>query len=332
LIFIFVDHFEPRSPEDVARWVKRYPEAMRRYVDSDGRPPRHSWFYDGEDAAVLDALGGLCRAGFGEIELHLHHSHDTSDGLREKLRARLRRYAEHGALITRGPVPKAAFGFIHGKWSLDNSRGAAHCGVNDELIVLRECGCYADFTFPAWGRMQPAMNRCIYYAKDDPMNPKSYDTGVEVKVGGLPSGDLMIIQGPTGLSGVPRKAARVPGLVGIVDRLIGTCAVDGHLPPTPRRVDRWVRAHVHVKGRPEWTFVKVHTHGARPENALAYFGEWSAMLHEHLGLRYNDGVQWRLHYATAREAYNIVKAAEAGKEGNPGAYRDFEIAPYRNTA
>ena len=47
--------------------------------------------------------------------------------------------------------------------------------------------------------------------------------------------------------------------------------------------------------------------------------------------RYNDGESWRLHFATAREAYNIVKAAEAGRERDPGRYRNFEIAPYRNT-
>jgi hypothetical protein len=34
-----------------------------------------------------------------------------------------------------------------------------------------------------------------------------------------------------------------------------------------------------------------------------------------------------LHYVTARELYNIVKAAESGAGGNPGAYRDFVIKP-----
>jgi len=32
-----------------------------------------------------------------------------------------------------------------------------------------------------------------------------------------------------------------------------------------------------------------------------------------------------LHYVTAREMYNIAKAPEAGKTGNPNAYRDFAI-------
>jgi len=40
-------------------------------------------------------------------------------------------------------------------------------------------------------------------------------------------------------------------------------------------------------------------------------------------------IQRRLiQYVTARELYNIIKAAEAGKsEDNPEAYRDYEIKP-----
>ena len=33
----------------------------------------------------LDALAELCRAGFGEVEIHLHHDHDTPGTLRAKL-------------------------------------------------------------------------------------------------------------------------------------------------------------------------------------------------------------------------------------------------------
>ena len=42
---------------------------------------------------------------------------------------------------------------------------------------------------------------------------------------------------------------------------------------------------------------------------------------------YNDGSRYVLHYVTAREAYNIIKAAEAGKSGDPGAWRDFVLPP-----
>src|SRR5262249_32297077 len=37
-----------------------------------------------------------------------------------------------------------------------------------------------------------------------------------------------------------------------------------------------------------------------------------------------------LHFVTAREAYNIVKAAEAGHSGNPNDYRDYLIPPPAN--
>ena len=39
--------------------------------------------------------------------------------------------------------------------------------------------------------------------------------------------------------------------------------------------------------------------------------------------KYNDGKDYKLHYVTAREMYNIVKAAEAGEPGEPGEYRDY---------
>jgi hypothetical protein len=34
-----------------------------------------------------------------------------------------------------------------------------------------------------------------------------------------------------------------------------------------------------------------------------------------------------LHYVTAREVYNIIKAAEAGLTGSPHDYRDYELPP-----
>ena len=45
----------------------------------------------------------------------------------------------------------------------------------------------------------------------------------------------------------------------------------------------------------------------------------------YLESKYNDGKNYVLHYVSAREMYNIAVAAEAGKTGNPGEYRDFKI-------
>jgi hypothetical protein len=102
--------------------------------------------------------------------------------------------------------------------------------------------------------------------------------------------------------------------------------VTGTNPPTPERVDAWVRADIHLPGRPEWVLVKVHTHGAADRNLEGLLrGDYESLFAD-LEARYNDGQRWRLHYVTAREMFNIIKAAEAGREGNPGDDRDFLIS------
>jgi len=332
LVFIFADHFEPQTPDQVQAWINGYPPMAGRFADSDGRPPRHTWFYDGQDPAVLDALAGLARQGLGEVEYHLHHGFDTPASLTERIEKVKRIFAQHGALVTIDDPPRATYAVTHGKWSLCNSRGPRHCGVNGELAVLRNTGCYADFTFPAWGPMNPRKLNSIYYATDDPGRPKAYDTGKDVEVGRQPSGDLMIFQGPGDVSGIPARFARRKWLRDLVWRFRLTTDVTDFAPATPERLDRWVARSVHVRGRPEWVFVKVQTHGAREHAYGACFGPGAEALHADLARRYNDGERWRLHYATAREAFNMVKAAESGQTGDPGRFRNFDIAPYRNTA
>jgi len=331
LMVMIADHFEPDDTESVRSWRLAYPRAAARHVDADGRHPRHTWFYDDEEPAVLDTLGKLAGKGFGEVELHLHHSNDTSDSLRALIERRKAVFAEHGALITCGDPPKVTFGLVNGKWSLDNSRGARYCGVNDELRVLAETGCYADFTFPAWGRMQPAAANRIYYAHDIRDRPKSYNCGRRVRVGGEPWGDLMIFQGPGRLSGLPAGLARFPWLRLAVELAFAPPALSAYLRPLPWKVSRWIRAGVGVAGRPDWVFVKLHCHGARGPEMRAFFSEdlleglWIVL--ERLCTKGG----WELHYVTAREACNIVRAAEAGETGNPGRFRDYVIPPYRNT-
>jgi hypothetical protein len=47
-------------------------------------------------------------------------------------------------------------------------------------------------------------------------------------------------------------------------------------------------------------------------------GAWGRTL-EYLEKQYNDGRRYRLHYVTARQMYEAVKAAEAGQEWQPPA-------------
>jgi hypothetical protein len=161
------------------------------------------------------------------------------------------------------------------------------------------------------------MINAIYYATDDPVKPKSHDTGELVRVGGKASGDLLIVQGPLGLNWRNRR-------FGIVPR-IENADVRRACPPTPDRVDAWIDIGVHVEGRPEWVFVKIHTHGTQERDMDTLLGDAADRMHRHLEQNYNDGKRYVLHYVTAREVYNIIKAAEAGLTGNPHDYRDYEL-------
>jgi len=332
IIFCFVDHFEPAWKRPglgvecarVARWCDEYPKLSRRFLDADGFNPKHTFFFPEEEYRFehLDRLSKLCAQGFGEIEVHLHHDNDTSPGLRDKLSnyAKLL-HVTHGALTTDRNTGEIRWGFIHGNWCLDNSRPDGRwCGVNDELVVLRECGCYADFTFPSGpSDTQPSTVNAIYYATDDPRKPKSHDRGQAVSVGGKPVGDLLLVQGVLGFDWSSRK-------LGILPRIENSDVRAGQ-PPTSARVDRWVRLAPTVRGRPEWKFIKIHTHGAPESQAEVLLGKPLEGMFRYLGERYNDGRQYKLHYVSAREMYNIIKAAESGEAGDPGAHRDYLLAP-----
>jgi len=330
LLLCIADHFEPNAggagralaSERVDDWVDRYPRLFGSIRDSDGRPPRHTFFYPMEtyDPSHIDALASLCRRGFGEVEVHLHHDCDTS----ANLRSRLVEYREtlagrHGLLARRGDG-RAAYGFIHGNWALDNSRPDGRwCGVVDELDALRETGCYADFTLPsAPSPTQTRKINSIYYAVDDPVRPRSHDSGTDVGDGPQPDRSLMLIQGPLALSWQRRKW-------GVLPRLENGCLQAGQAASIDRLHD-WLKAGVRVRGRPDWAFVKLHTHGAPEANRRALLGEGMTRFHRDLAALAEADPDFTYHYATARELYNLARAAEAGWDGTVAEARDFELA------
>ena len=333
IILAICDHFDfgsagkYRLGEEAVldTWEARFPPLSQRHRDSDGVRLKHTWFFPPHyhRADYLERLVGLCATGCGEIELHLHHDHmspypDTSKTLREKLRSTILEYSKFGVFCL--PDARKTFGFIHGDWALDNSRGGRHCGVNDEIRILAEEGCYADFTFPSLQDSQPRTINSIYYVADDPDKPKSYDRGIPVTVGGTESGDLMLVQGPLGLRLKTRYG--FPFFP----------AIDyGELEVAPLTMDRmksWIRANVHVVGRPDWVFVKLHTHGAMRQNEAHNLGKMAEQFFSELEKTFRNPGSGSLHYVTAREMFNIIKAAEAGMTGNPGDFRDYKIPRY----
>lgn len=335
VLFCFVDHYEPmhggvdleRQRARLDRWSADYRAMADRHRDADGRPPQHGFFYPEEEyvAEHLDTLAALCADGYGEIEVHLHHDNDTEANFRAALtRFKKVLHERHGALPVHPQTGEVMFGFIHGNWCLDNSRPDGRwCGLNNELVLLRELGCYADFTMPSSpSDTQTAIINSIYYATDDPARPKSHDRGEPVRVGGKAVGDLLLMQGPLGLNWRDRRKGLIPR--------VENADIRAGYPPTPGRVDGWVDAGIHVQGRPEWLFVKIHTHGATEKEAAVVLGADVDAMFSHLEARYNDGNEYVLHYVNARECYNIIKAAEAGHDGDPNAYRDFLLPPPPN--
>jgi len=332
IVLCIVDHFEPfngpvpysTAKQRVNAWIKQYPEFASKHSDADGKVIQHTWFYPPHlDHCFLPYLVELCKMGYGELEMHLHHNHmdpfpDTSQTLREKILRCIEDYGKHD--IFSQPDGKPRFAFIHGDWSLDNSGGETLCGVNDELSILRECGCYADFTFPCLNLSQPAMVNSIYYAIDNPRAPKSYNRGVLVRKGKeRPANALMMIQGIIGLR--YNKSKKYKFAIEYSD-------LDCNNPPTPSRVDYWIRNAIQIEGQPNWRFIKLHTHGAPEIRWDVNFGKSAEQAFSYLEAKYNDGNKFILHYTSAREMYNIIKAAESGAEGNPGLFRDYEVYPY----
>ncbi len=104
------------------------------FTDSDGRPPRHTFFYPIEeyDPDHLDQLATLARAGFGEVEIHLHHDGDTPESLHRTLAQAVENLAgRHGLLGRHRETGRPGYAFVHGNWALNNARpDGCWCGVN----------------------------------------------------------------------------------------------------------------------------------------------------------------------------------------------------------
>ena len=319
IYFCFVDHFEPKwkkPSKEIERqrvdiWCEKYPNLARKHKDSEGKYPQHTFFYPEEEyeEEYLDELAKLCRMGYGDVEIHLHHENDTAENLKSKLiHFKKVLYERHGLLRKNPEDSEIIFGFIHGMWALDNSRGDGKwCGVNNELKVLGECGCYADFTLPsAPSDTQTKKINSIYYATNNTNKSKSHNTGIDVEVGKRSSGDLMIMQGPLALNWKWKK-------YGIFPR-IENGDISHHNPPTKDRVNLWVRQNICVKGAPDKIFIKVHTHGAQESNFPVLLGKPMDEMFSYLETECNDGGKYVLHYVTAWEMFKIIKEIENGKK------------------
>jgi len=328
LLLCVCDHFEPLHDTDSAGalqrigvWRQRFPELAASFRDSDGHPPKHTFFYPVEQYRwdLLDSLSDLCGHTGSEVEVHLHHHNDKPEVFRETLEEGKANLRKHG-LLSSDLAGEIAYGFIHGNWALNNSDPARRgCGVDREIPILRQTGCYADFTMPS--APHPTQTRIInslYYAQDAPRR-KAHDAGQPMTVGRTAplrdSADhLFLVQGPLAPDWRRRKC-------GILPRLENADLTAAN-PPGLSRLRTWADQRIHVVGRPNWVFVKLHTHGGIPRNYEMLLGEPMRRFHRELALFCTEsGIDF--HYVTAREMVNIAHAAEDGVQGAAGEYRDY---------
>ena len=304
------DHYEPlgrgasvdTALGRVARWRDRWPRiATEAPRDANGQPPQYSFFYPQEEYRrdLLDGIAEMVRLGVGDVEVHLHHDHDSAEAFVEKITEYCKRLTgDHGLL--RQQAGRTVFGFIHGNWALDNSRPDGRwCGVNGEIALLSQLGCYADFTMPSLP--SPTQGRIvnqIYWCTPNPdQSPRSFDHGIRAETGQGRRGDLLMVTGPVGIRFGGRLIPRVE-----------TGEIAGYDMPTPQRVRLWFDV-APVVG--EDLFIKLYAHGAVESNldpllndGLRNLYRWVAEEAERRGMQF--------HWATAWQMYSAIDAIVRG--------------------
>lgn len=310
---LVTDHYEPywrgadaaTAHQRVARWSAQWPAIAARHRDSRGRPPQYSFFYPEEeyDPRLLEALATMQRAGIADVEVHLHHDGEGEDDFRRRIGGFVETLRnEHGLLRERDG--RAAWCFIHGNWALDNSHPEGrYCGLDNELSLLAELGCVADFTLPAApSPCQTRIVNSIYRATDDPARPRSHDDGRSVRHGTTPGEGLLMVQGPLTLRRHQRRRW-LPGVeCGELTR------VD---PPSAHRVARWLAAAPRIGGH---AFVKLHTHGAQEDTARALLDDGGL---DRLFSLFADACRERhvaCGFVSAWECVTLIESLEAGHD------------------
>jgi hypothetical protein len=336
LIFTVANHFEPSwkaqgfhdLPEQIKRlddWYKMARKTGEAVRDADGTKFRHTNFYPAEQyyPELLATMAEMQAEGLGEVEIHLHHGvekPDTAANLRRQLVEFRDILAERHQCLSRmdgDEMPRWAF--VHGNLALANSCGGKYCGVDDEMQILAETGCYVDMTLPsAPDQTQVSMLNQIYECGLPLDHPVPHRTGHSVTVFGKRPQLPLIFTGPL----IFNWTRRIKGIP--VPRLDDGALVHNQ-PMDIARLNRWMSANVTVKGRPEWIFVKLYCHGFFDHDQAACIGEDAKRFFSEIIEHGEKTGKYQVHFASAREAFNMVLSAIDGKEGTPNDFRNYRL-------
>jgi len=338
VIITVANHFEPGWSEngilDHKTQLKRMKEyhSLARSIgeavrDADGTKFRHTNFYPAEqyDAEILDIMAEMQSEGLGEVEVHMHHEADgpdTAENTRRVIETFRDTIADrHRCLSRMEGSERPMYAFVHGNLALANSCGGRYCGVDNEMQILHETGCYADLTLPSAPdeSQVPVLNQ-IYQCALPLDQAAPHRKGIRASVGGNTPLLPLIFTGPLVLYWYRWNA-------GLPLPRIDDGALAANQPLDLNRFRRWLSANVTVAGKSDWIFVKLYCHGFFDHDQQTSIGEEAKRFFDAL---VEDSVRkgnYKVHFATAREAFNMASAAVEGCAGEPGEYRDHKLRP-----
>jgi hypothetical protein len=273
-------------------------------VDSLGRRPVYTFFYPQEeyDPYALDLLAEMAREGIADVEVHLHHDGEGERDFVDRVRGFTKILRQRHGLL-RDHEGRTVFAFIHGNWALDNARpDGRFCGLDNEITLLRDLGCYADYTMPAAPDPSQGgpVNR-IFQVTDDPSRPRSHDRGVPVVPGAAAGGDLTLIPGPLALDFTGRRPWKPRTETGELAH---------HHRMARHRARLWID---HAPRLGADVFVKLFAHGAQEQNADALLGGDLDRLCEDMAAECRErGL--RLVFASAWQMWRAVEAARERRD------------------
>jgi hypothetical protein len=186
------------------------------------------------------------------------------------------------------------------------------------MQILAESGCYADLTLPsAPDRSQVPRINAIYQC-GLPLDERTpHRKGPALKVGDIPKLPI-IFSGPL-ICDFNRWRYGLP-----LPRF-DNGVLSHKYPLGLERLKHWRSANIGVQGRPDWIFIKLFCHGFLPGDEPVVIGEDFIKFFGNVVELGEQSKRFKVHFATAREAFNMIMAALDGRDGEPGLYRDYRL-------
>ena len=220
----------------VAEWREKWPRiADDSPRDAAGQRPQYSFFYPQEEYRrdILDGITEMVRLEVGDVEVHLHHDNEQRESFIQKVTEFCNRSGRRSRPVTPAGRPRR---FRIHSWQLGARQFAAGWQVvrsQRRVALLRDLGCYADFTMPSLpSATQGRVVNQIYWCSNNPDNRpgKSFDRGIEATArGAWRRRPILMITGPS----------RLALWSGVLLPRLETGEIAGYDMPTRSRVHQW---------------------------------------------------------------------------------------------